>query len=77
MISVVTLHQSIGSATYGNCFTFNSNISGKSKLSWTSSLPGASMGLNVVLNLEQDEYMKNGQLALVQGLFCVSAFIIV
>ena len=52
----------IGSANYGNCYTFNSNqsdvdtLGGKRK----STLPGPNMGLTIVINLEQSEYMKNG-----------------
>ena len=45
------------SANYGNCFTFNSM---ESSTNYTSSLPGANMGLNIVLNLEQNEYLMNG-----------------
>ena len=52
----------IASANNGNCYTFNSNLSkvdslgGKRK----SSMPGPNMGLSMVINLEQAEYMLNG-----------------
>ena len=49
----------ISSATYGNCFTFNS-VYANSTSSGTlkSVLPGATMGLELVLNLNQKDYMK-------------------
>ena len=50
----------ITNANFGNCYTFNSNVSGNATWSWKSSLPGANMGLIVVLNLEQNAYMGNG-----------------
>ena len=52
--------ENLTSSTFGNCFSFNSNISGTSHAHWASSLPGPSQGLIVVLNLEQQNYMANG-----------------
>ena len=52
----------LSSATYGNCYTFNSNFSsldayaGKRK----SSMPGANLGLDLVMKLDQDQYMRGG-----------------
>ena len=48
------------SARFGNCYSFNSNVSGRSSSSWTSSLPGGVLGLRIVLNIQQNVYMKNG-----------------
>lgn len=48
------------SPRFGNCFSFNSNVSGNSSSSWTSSLPGSVLGLNIVLNIQQNVYMING-----------------
>jgi hypothetical protein len=51
----------MSSPSYGNCFTFNSNFSdstyGGARM---SSLPGAHLGLELVLMLEQAQYMKKG-----------------
>lgn len=44
---------------YGSCYSFNSNMSGSAATIWSSSLPGPIMGLQVVLNLEQSQYMRN------------------
>ena len=48
------------SPRFGNCFSFNANYSGNKDNTFTSSLPGSVMGLNVVLNIQQSSYMKNG-----------------
>ena len=48
------------SPRYGNCYSFNSNVSGSLTTLWSSSLAGSLMGLNVVLNTEQSAYMKSG-----------------
>ena len=52
----------ISSATFGNCYTFNSMFSATDKYAGSrkSSLPGANLGLNLVVKLEQDQYMING-----------------
>ena len=51
----------IASPTYGNCFTFNSNdpestdsLGGRRR----SSLAGPSLGLSLVVSLEQPSYME-------------------
>ena len=48
------------SPRYGNCFSFNSNVSGSLETLWSSSLAGSLMGLNVVLNTEQEVYLRSG-----------------
>ena len=48
------------SATYGACYSINSNISGKAKALWRSSLPGPDLGLTIVVNLEQNQYLQKG-----------------
>ena len=45
---------------FGNCFSFNSNVSGNNENTWASSLPGSVLGLNIVLNIEQFQYLKQG-----------------
>ena len=52
------------SATYGNCYMFNSKLNrdndaraGRRKSSQT----GPFLGLQIVLNIEQSNYMKKGQ----------------
>ena len=52
----------ISGATFGNCFTFNSNFSTTDVYAGSrkSSLPGANLGLNLVVKLEQDQYMRKG-----------------
>ena len=45
---------------FGNCFSFNSNVSGNNENAWSSSLPGSVLGLNIVLNIEQFQYLKQG-----------------
>ena len=48
------------SATYGACYSINSNISGNAKTLWRSSLPGPDLGLTIVVNLEQNQYLQQG-----------------
>ena len=48
------------SPRFGNCWSFNSNVSGTNENLWSSSLPGSVMGLNVVLNIEQFQYLHSG-----------------
>jgi len=51
----------ISSASYGNCFTFNSKFADSDYGGYRkSSLPGASLGLNLVVKLDQKEYMDKG-----------------
>merc|ERR1712172_457916 len=51
----------ISSASYGNCFTFNSKFAESEYGGYRmSSLPGASLGLNLVVNLDQAQYMDKG-----------------
>ena len=50
----------ITSALYGNCFAFNSDMYANSSSTRSSSLTGPVMGLTLILNLEQYDYMKNG-----------------
>ena len=48
---------------YGNCFAFNTvykNNRSKEKKSVLSSISGPSFGLNIILALDQRNYMKNG-----------------
>ena len=47
------------SPSYGNCFSFNSNVSGSLRSVWSSSRPGSLMGLNVVLNTQLSVYMRS------------------
>ena len=48
----------ITSATYGNCFTFNSDYANSSTSGTLKSvLPGAIMGLELVININQKDYM--------------------
>ena len=47
------------SPRYGNCFSFNSNVSGSLESLWSSTRPGSLMGLNVVLNTQQSVYMRS------------------
>ena len=49
-------------SAYGNCFTFNSNLSTGDNLAGErkSSMPGVNMGLVLSIDIEQQDYMKNG-----------------
>ena len=51
--------ETVTSAMYGSCYSFNSNFSGAASKIWESSLPGPIMGLKIVLNLAQSAYMRN------------------
>ena len=52
----------INTATYGNCFIFNyaknsmDSLNGRRK----SSLTGPDFGLRLVMNMQQDHYLRNG-----------------
>ena len=49
------------SPTYGNCFSFNSQLASDSLSGQrVSSLTGPSFGLSLILNVEQGHYMPNG-----------------
>jgi hypothetical protein len=49
-------------ASYGNCFTFNTNLNSDDPLGGLrmSSMTGPKFGLSLVLNIEQDQYLING-----------------
>ncbi len=50
--------------SYGNCFTFNSGLSSNGTSSSNdrvSSMSGPTFGLELVFNLHQQTYMKQGQ----------------
>ena len=50
----------VTSPTYGSCYSINSNLSGLAEFLWQSSLPGPNLGLTIELNLDQQQYMRNG-----------------
>ena len=52
--------KTISSSQYGNCFTFNSLTGEEEDLGLTSLLPGPNLGLSLVIDLQQPDYMKNG-----------------
>ena len=55
-----SLFDKVTSAFYGSCYSFNSNVTGKSTGLLSSSLPGPVMGLTLVLGLDQQNYMGAG-----------------
>ena len=63
---------------YGNCFAFNTvykNSRSKEKKSILSSISGPSFGLNIILALDQRNYMKNGiteQVNAIKSIYYVS-----
>ena len=58
--AILSNFESVTSATYGACYSINSNLSGEATSLWQSSLPGPNLGLTIVLNLEQLQYMQAG-----------------
>ncbi len=50
-------------ATYGNCFSFNSQLNTADSIAGerVSSMSGPNFGLVLVLDLDQANYMLNGQ----------------
>ena len=51
--------ENVTSATYGACYSINSNLSGDATSLWRSSLPGPDLGLTIVVNLDQVQYLQN------------------
>ena len=49
----------MASATYGACYSINSNLSGEATSLLRSSLPGPDLGLTIVVNLDQVQYLQN------------------
>ena len=56
MDEIEMMFETTTNPTYGNCFTFNSNLSGYAPNLFRSFMPGPMQGLSVVLNLEQSDY---------------------
>ena len=51
--------ENVSSATYGACYSINSNLSGEATSLLRSSLPGPDLGLTIVVNLDQVQYLQN------------------